>query len=44
MGRADNRNRTMAIMTDYQALGPMKEIIKVNILQYQPSTDYYNQR
>jgi hypothetical protein len=42
MGRADNRNRTMAIMTDYQALGPMKEIIKVNILQYQPSTDYYN--
>lgn len=42
MGHSNSRNRTMAIMTDYQALAPIKEIIKINILQYQPETEYYN--
>lgn len=42
MGHSNERNKTMAIMTDYQALSPMKEIIKLNMLQYQPAETIYN--
>lgn len=35
MGHGNNKNQTMALMTEFQVFVPMKEAIKLNILQYQ---------
>lgn len=42
MGHGNDRQQVMAIMTDAQVLTPMKEVIKLNILQYQEETQLYN--
>lgn len=42
MARADGNNQLMAIMTENQVFIPLKEGIKLNIMQLQPATDMYN--
>lgn len=42
MGHGNGRNQVMAIEFDEQALSPMKECIKLNILQYQQDAVLYN--
>lgn len=42
MGNSSNRQQLSALMLEYQIFVPMKEIIKLNILQYQPAAKYYN--
>lgn len=42
MGHGNTGNQLMAIMTENQVFVPMKEAIKLNILQYQPATTLYN--
>lgn len=42
MGHSNSRNKTMSIMMEYQALAPMKDMIKINTLQYQQPDDLYN--
>jgi hypothetical protein len=42
MGHSNSRNKTMAIMTDVQVLTDIKDIIRLNILQYQPESTIYN--
>jgi len=42
MGHGNSRNRMMALGSEYQVLQPIKEIIKINILQYQEEDTIYN--
>lgn len=42
MGHSNARNKTMALSAEYQVLIPIKEIIKINMFQYQGSTTLYN--
>jgi hypothetical protein len=42
MGHGNVHNRTMAIMSEQQVMVPLKEAIKLNILQYQPEEVLYN--
>lgn len=42
MGHGNEVNQMMAIMTENQVFTPMKEAIKLNILQYQPEGVLYN--
>lgn len=43
MGHGNNKNQTMALMTEFQVFVPMKEAIKLNILQYQQDAEVFNQ-
>jgi len=42
MGNSNSRQQLGALMLEHQVFVPMKEMIKLNILQYQPATEYYN--
>lgn len=42
MQHSNARMQMMALLLEYQFFQPMKEIIKLNILQYQPKTTLYN--
>jgi hypothetical protein len=42
MGHSNSRNKMMAINGEHQVLMPIKEIIKINMLQYQTTTVMYN--
>lgn len=42
MGNSNNRQQLQAMMLEYQVFTPMKEMIKYNMLQYQPPTTLYN--
>jgi len=42
MGHGNGHNQCMALMSESQVLTPLKECIKLNILQYQPSDVIYN--
>lgn len=42
MGHGNGRNQVMAIELEQQVFGPMKECIKLNILQYQQDAVLYN--
>lgn len=42
MGHGNVRNQSMAMMTEFQVFVPMKEAIKLNILQYQPDAVMFN--
>lgn len=42
MDHSDARMTMMSILIEYRFLQPVKEIIKLNILQYQPPTTLYN--
>jgi hypothetical protein len=42
MGNAGGRNQMIAMLLEAQVFTPMKEIIKLNILQYQGGTSLYN--
>lgn len=42
MGHSNDRNRLMALMTEMQAFTPLKEAIKLNILQFQQQGSLYN--
>lgn len=42
MGHGNDRNQMMAISTEEQVFTPIKEIIKLNILQYQPEAVLFN--
>lgn len=42
MGHGNMRNQSMAMMTEGQVLTPMKEVIKLNILQNQQDGTIYN--
>jgi hypothetical protein len=42
MGHGNSTNQMMAIMSEAQVFTPMKECIKLNILQYQPEDVIYN--
>lgn len=44
MGHGNVRNQMMAIMTENQVFTPLKEAIKLNILQFQEDGDKYNQQ
>lgn len=42
MGRGNSHNQVMALMSEAQVFTPMKEIIKLNILQYQRNGTIFN--
>jgi hypothetical protein len=42
MGNSNSRNVLMSLFLEYRFFTPLKEIIKLNILQYQPPTTLYN--
>lgn len=42
MGHGNGHNQCMAIMSEAQVFTPLKECIKLNILQYQPADVLYN--
>ena len=42
MGHSNARNKMMALNGEHQVLLPIKEIIKINMLQYQTDTVLYN--
>lgn len=42
MGHGNGRNQVMAMFTEDQVMTPLKEIIKLNILQYQADAVLYN--
>lgn len=42
MGNGDGTNQTMALMTEASVFVPLKEILKLNILQFQPESVIYN--
>lgn len=44
MGGTSNRTRTRALLLEYQFFQPMKEIIKLNSLQYQAPAEFTDQR
>jgi hypothetical protein len=43
MDKSDLRPRTMAVLIESGFLQPLKHILKLNILQYQPPAELYNQ-
>jgi hypothetical protein len=43
MGHSNGRNQTIALTIENQVMIPLKEIIKLNILQYQGTAELYNQ-
>lgn len=42
MSSANSRQQLQALGLEHQFFVPLKEVIKINILQYQPATTYYN--
>ncbi len=42
MGNSNSRPKMMVMLNEHQALSTIKEIIKINILQYQPEQELYN--
>lgn len=42
MGNSNSRQQLQALGVEYQVMVPLKEMIKINILQYQPQTTLYN--
>jgi len=42
MGNSNSRQQLGALVLEHQVFVPMKEMLKFNILQYQPATEYYN--
>lgn len=44
MAHSNGKNQLIALGIEAQLFTPMKEIIKINILQYQGGTELYNQR
>lgn len=42
MGHGNTRNQIMGLMTEHQIFVPIKEMIKLNILQFQPETTLFN--
>jgi hypothetical protein len=42
MGHSNARNKTMALVSEHGPLTTIKDIIRLNILQYQPETELYN--
>lgn len=44
MGGTTNRTRTRALLLEYQFFQPMKEVIKLNALQYQAPAEFTDQR
>lgn len=42
MGHGNGQNRSMCLSTENQVLIPMKEVIKLNVLQYQQAKTVYN--
>lgn len=42
MGNANSRQQLMALSLEYQFYTPLKEILKLNMLQYQQGTKVYN--
>lgn len=42
MGHGNDRNQVMALMTEYQVFVPVKEVIKLNILQFQKDATLFN--
>lgn len=42
MGHGNSANQMMALMSEGQVFTPLKEVLKLNILQYQPDTILYN--
>lgn len=42
MGHGNTHNQVMALMSEAQVFTPVKEAIKLNILQYQQKTELYN--
>lgn len=44
MDGSENRDRMAAMFIEAQTLAPLKEILKLNILQYQPAGDVYNRQ
>lgn len=42
MGHSNMRNKTMALVTEHSSLTCIKDIIRINILQYQPETEIFN--
>jgi hypothetical protein len=44
MGHGNTQNMLMAIMSEAQVFTPLKEVIKLNILQYQQDATIYNQQ
>lgn len=44
MGHGNAVNQMMAIATENQVFGPLKEILKLNILQFQGAATYYSEK
>lgn len=44
MSHGNEKNQTMAMMTEQQVFVPVKEMIKLNILQYQKDGQIYNEK
>lgn len=42
MGAANSNNQVMALMAEAQVFTPLKEVVKLNILQYQPEVILFN--
>lgn len=42
MGHSNMRNKTMALVDEHSSLTVIKDILRLNILQYQPETEIYN--
>lgn len=42
MNKSSGRQQTMALMTEFQVFSPLKEILLLNVLQYQPSGTQYS--
>lgn len=42
MGHSNNRNQSIALMIENQTMVPIKEVIKINMLQRQPPGELYN--
>lgn len=42
MGHSNNRNQSIAMMIEAQTMTPIKEVIKINMLQRQPPGELYN--
>ena len=44
MGHANGRNQLISMLLETQIFTPLKEILKINILQYQGATSLYNKQ
>ena len=42
MGHSNQRNKTMALVTEHGPFTDIKNIVRINILQYQPAAELYN--